>query len=281
VQHSLRWIDKAHEHGWDVLLDAAAYVPTSNLNLSTHRADFVSLSFYKLFGYPTGIGCLLIHKSKFNKLKKSVFAGGTVSLVANTYSAYFLKPGYEKFESGTLNYLAIPAISLGLDYMRAIGMQNVSQRIKDLSMIILSGFKQLIHDNGLPLIKLYGPKDIKKRGGTFLVNLFDEDGRPFSLHEITKRANNELISLRTGCFCNPGIDELNHGLSADELRNYFTSRDQGAYEDMTRFLNRMRGAVRISVGIPTTGHDLEKFKTFAKSFLNQKAAKTACCPTTL
>lgn len=281
VQHSLKWIDKAHEQGWDVLLDAAAFVPTSRLNLSTHRADFVSMSFYKIFGYPTGIGCLLIHKSKFNKLKKSVFAGGTVSVVANTYSAYFLKPDYEKFESGTLNYLAIPAISQGLDFISAIGMENISQRIKDLSAVLLSGFKQLIHNNGLPLIKLYGPKGQEKRGGTFLVNFFDEDGQPFSLHEIIQRATDELISLRTGCFCNPGIDELNHSLSADELRNYFNSRDHGAYEDMISFLNRMRGAVRISVGIPTTEHDLEKFKNFARSFLNQKVEKTAATLTIL
>jgi len=160
-------------------------------------------------------------------------------------------------------------------------MENINQRIKDLSLIILSDFKQLIHNNGLPLIILYGPKDVEKRGGTFLVNFLDEDGQPFPLHEIIQRANDELISLRTGCFCNPGIDELNHGLSADELRKYFNGRDHGDYEDMTRFLNRMRGAVRISVGIPTTEHDLEKFKTFAKSFLNKKVARTASSPAIL
>jgi hypothetical protein len=41
-------------HRWLVMLDAAAYVPTHALNLSRTPADFVSLSFYKVFGYPAG-----------------------------------------------------------------------------------------------------------------------------------------------------------------------------------------------------------------------------------
>ncbi len=43
---------------------AAAFVPTSKLDLSVHHPDFVSVSFYKIFGYPTGIGCLLVKKIK-------------------------------------------------------------------------------------------------------------------------------------------------------------------------------------------------------------------------
>jgi len=59
VQHPLAWIEQAHEHGWDVLLDAAAYVPTNRLDLSRWHPDFVALSFYKMFGWPTGVGCLI------------------------------------------------------------------------------------------------------------------------------------------------------------------------------------------------------------------------------
>ena len=54
VKHPLEIIDEAHDRGWDVLLDAAAFVPTSRLDLSAVRPDFVSISFYKMFGYPTG-----------------------------------------------------------------------------------------------------------------------------------------------------------------------------------------------------------------------------------
>ena len=64
VQHPLDLVDEAHDRGWDVLLDAAAFVPTNRLDLSVVRPDFVTLSFYKMFGFPTGVGCLLIRKDR-------------------------------------------------------------------------------------------------------------------------------------------------------------------------------------------------------------------------
>lgn len=63
---------------WFCLLDVASYVPTSELNLGQHRADFVVLSFYKMFGYPTGLGALLVRKSSSYVLQKRYFGGGTV-----------------------------------------------------------------------------------------------------------------------------------------------------------------------------------------------------------
>ncbi|HEX7556783.1 MAG TPA: aminotransferase class V-fold PLP-dependent enzyme, partial [Leptolinea sp.] len=59
VQHSLDWIERAQKKGWDVLLDGAAFVPTNYLDLSRYHPDFVCLSFYKIFGYPTGVGALI------------------------------------------------------------------------------------------------------------------------------------------------------------------------------------------------------------------------------
>ena len=273
VQHSLEWVKRAQDLDWDVLLDAAAFVPTSKLDLSVVKPDFVSLSFYKIFGYPTGIGCLLVKKSKFGKLKKPWFAGGTITLSAVTYCSYFLKPDHEKFEDGTINYLDIPAITNGLNFITAIGMENISNRINELSLVILSELKALQHDNGEPLIKLYGPKNNKNRGGTFLLNFMDVQGHQYPLQHIEQMANAKTISFRTGCFCNPGIDELNHCLSADQLRSYFVGREDGDYFEFIDFIGKMRGAVRISIGFPTSRLDIQKFILFAKTLLNRPLAK--------
>jgi molybdenum cofactor sulfurtransferase len=48
------------DHKWKVMLDAAAYAPTQPLDLTEFPADFVAVSFYKLFGFPTGLGALLV-----------------------------------------------------------------------------------------------------------------------------------------------------------------------------------------------------------------------------
>ncbi len=269
VQHSLSWIKTAQEKGWDVLLDAAAFVPTSKLDLSVHHPDFVSLSFYKMFGYPTGVGCLLVKKSKFSKLEKPSFAGGTITLSAVSYSSYFLKCDHERFENGTINYLNIPAITNGLNFIEAIGIETIHLRIKELSYFILSELKHLRHDNGRPLTKLYGPAHTENRGGNFLLNFFDVSGEQYPFQYIEQTANAEKISFRTGCFCNPGIDELNHGLSKEQLKNYFIARDHGDYYDFINFTGRLRGAVRISIGLPTIKEDIEKFMSFAKRFKNK------------
>ena len=65
---------------WYVLLDAASYVSTNPLNLDDIQPDFVCISFYKIFGYPTGIGALLVKCSALSSLKKNYFGGGTVDM---------------------------------------------------------------------------------------------------------------------------------------------------------------------------------------------------------
>ena len=79
VQHALEWIPQAQEAGWDVLLDAAAFVPTNRLDLSSWHPDYVALSFYKIFGYPTGIGVLLVRRPALAKLRRPWYAGGTLT----------------------------------------------------------------------------------------------------------------------------------------------------------------------------------------------------------
>ena len=63
---------------WLVLLDAAAYVSTNPLDLSVYPADFVSVSFYKMLGYPTGLGALLVRSDRSDLLQSKYFGGGTV-----------------------------------------------------------------------------------------------------------------------------------------------------------------------------------------------------------
>ena len=70
VQHPLEWIERAQARGWDVLLDAAAFTPANRLDLGRWTPDFVVQSFYKIFGYPTGVGCLLARRRALAKLRR-------------------------------------------------------------------------------------------------------------------------------------------------------------------------------------------------------------------
>ena len=61
-----------------MLLDAASHVSTSPLDLSSTHPHFVTISFYKMFGFPTGVGALLVRKDCADVLVKTYYGGGTV-----------------------------------------------------------------------------------------------------------------------------------------------------------------------------------------------------------
>lgn len=266
VKHDLEWVRRAADLGWDVMLDAAAFVPTSKLDLGAVQADFVSVSFYKIFGYPTGLGCLLVKKSKFPRLRKQWFAGGTVTLVSVQSGHHYLAGNHERFENGTLNYLDIPALKIGLDYIESIGMDRIGERISGLIRHLYARLKSVRHQDGKPVVRLFGPQNHDFCGGTLIMNFVDREGKTYPFELVEEKANARMISIRSGCFCNPGIDEVNNCLTTEELATYFTSRESGNYHDMIDFLHKMRGATRVSVGIATSGTDLDTFVSFAEGF---------------
>ena len=268
VKHDLSWIKNAQDLGWDVLLDAAAYVPTNKLDLKEITPDFVSVSFYKIFGYPTGIGCLLVNKEKFKKLQKPWFAGGTVSLVSVNSLHHFLINNHERFEDGTLNYLDIPAVKIGLDYIENIGIEKINERVSSLRKYLFEKLEKLQHETGQKLVQIFGPKDHQNLGGTIILGFYNKNGVRYEFEQIEEMANGHNISLRSGCFCNPGIDETNNCLTDNELATYYSSHDNGDYKDMIKFLGKMRGATRISVGIATTKGDIDKLMAFLEELLN-------------
>jgi len=266
VKHNLKWIDIAHENGWDVLLDAAAFVPTNILNLQLVKPDYVSVSFYKIFGYPTGVGALLIQKKAFGKLDKPWFAGGTVSYASVIMPEFFLMENQERFEEGTINYLSIPAVKIGLDWIHELGMNNIQKRLSCLTDYLLKELQNLLHSNGKKLIHVFGPANSENRGSTIIMNFFDSNENKIDVTEIEQRANERNISIRIGCFCNPGIDEITNCITSEELSVFYSSRDDAKY-DKIHFLGKMRGAIRVSLGMMTNYKDCESYIIFCKGFL--------------
>ena len=265
VKHDLSWIQKAQDRGWNVLLDAAAFAPTNRLDLKIVQPDFVSLSFYKIFGYPTGVGCLLVKKTSFDLLRKPWFAGGNVTMVAVLSPQHYLHENHERFENGTINYLDIPAVTIGLRFIESIGRERIGERIQSLMHYLCGELKTMQHATGMKQVHLYGPEDRSKAGGTVIMTFLNPDGSAIPFEIIEQKANTHMISLRSGCFCNPGIDEIFNCVTTEELTRFFSGRTKGNYSDMFSFLKKMRGAVRISVGLATTKADIDKYVQFVSS----------------
>ncbi len=269
VQHPLEWIDAAHVRGWDVLLDAAAFAPTNRLDLDRWRPDFVTVSFYKMFGYPTGVGALIARYEALEKLHRPWFSGGTIAVASVGADRYFMERGAAAFEDGTVDYASLPAVPLGLDLLEEIGIDTIHRRVRCLTGWLIEQLLALRHRSGQPLVTLYGPADTERRGGSVAMNFRDGAGRFIDHTLIEARAAEHGISLRTGCFCNPGAGEVALGLAANELTNCFNAGRNGMTRD--EFLRcvdgESSGAVRASMGLASNFADVHAFVRFAGELL--------------
>ena len=264
VQHSLRWIELAHEQGYDVLLDAAAYVPSNRLDLSVVKPDFVPVSWYKVFGYPTGVGCLIARREALGRLRRPWFAGGSVSIASVQGDRHTPAPDEAGFEDGTLSFLQIPDLASGLSWVSGIGLDLIHQRVMCLTGWLLGRLAALRHGNGQPMARIYGPASTRDRGGTVAFNLLDPGGRIIDERAVARDTAAAGISIRTGCFCNPGAGEGAFNLTKADWRK----ATPGRARTMDQYLDLLGlpsgGALRASVGLASNVEDLERFLAFVK-----------------
>jgi molybdenum cofactor sulfurtransferase len=198
VHHPLEWIEQAHGHGWDVLLDAAAFVPTNRLDLSRWHPDFVALSFYKMFGWPTGVGALIARRDALAKLERPWFSGGTIVAAFVQREWYQSAPGHAQFEDGTVNFLNLPAVEIGLRHLDRIGIDTIHTHVEALAARLLERLASLGHGNGAAAAMIYGPPDLDRRGATIAFNFLHpgrarrrralrRPRRPSAQHLVTDR----------------------------------------------------------------------------------------------
>jgi selenocysteine lyase/cysteine desulfurase len=273
VKHPIELIARAHDCGWDVLLDAAAYVSTHRLDLREVRPDFVSVSFYKMFGYPTGIGCLLVRNARLAKLHRPWFAGGTVNFATVGGRRHILSPGEAGFEDGTLNYFAIAAVDIGLRHLAKAGIDAIHTRVDCLTSWLLERLLSMRHTNGRPMVRIYGPLTTTMRGGIVTMNFYDPEGHLLDYRRVEELAGQQGISFRTGCFCNPGPGEAAEGITGEDVAAALARNPD---LNLPLFLQmiaheggKSAGAIRVSFGIASNFADAHRFAEFAASLRDQ------------
>jgi selenocysteine lyase/cysteine desulfurase len=304
ARHPLSWVARAQGAGYDVLLDAAAYAPTSRLDLRVVRPEFVTVSWYKVFGYPTGVGCLVARRDALARLSRPWFAGGTIWGVSVQGGWHRLLSSEAAFEDGTVNFLSIPDVTCGIDWVSSIGMDMIGQRVSILTSWLMRGLAGLKHSNGSPMILLYGPGEEAHagtgrsgsspapegesagRGSTVSFNFLDPLGRLVDERAVSRDAAAAGISLRTGCFCNPGAGEWAFGLSRKAVGGTFARRQlmrrsflRPGMTTVDDYLGKLGlptgGAVRVSVGLASTLADVEAFLDFAEHAYRDRAPDVA------
>ena len=103
------------------------------------KPDFVAVSFYKMFGYPTGLGALIVRRRTLERLQRPWFSGGTV--VAANVQGDMVVPhsGHAGFEDGTVDYLGIPAVEIGLRHLERIGIDTIAAASREPRQLAARG----------------------------------------------------------------------------------------------------------------------------------------------
>jgi selenocysteine lyase/cysteine desulfurase len=270
VRHPLELVERARAAGYSVLLDAAAFLPTSRLDLSRVPADFVALSFYKLFGLPVGVGALVARREALDRLERPWFSGGAVEWASVAVERHRLLPGAAGFEDGTLPFLDLHLVSAGLGWLDQLGWERLGRRVSTLTAGILERLSSLRHGGGRPLVQLHGPPGLLGRGGTVTFTLRDEAGAVIPYERVERRADEWGVVLRGGCFCNPGASEAAFGWSAGPHVSWLQSLEPGSFRPTMlaeRLGGRPVGALRVSVGVPTVARDLDRLNACLETFL--------------
>ncbi|KAK7077079.1 hypothetical protein SK128_012878 [Halocaridina rubra] len=248
---------------WYVLLDASSYVSTCPLDLSELKADFVPISFYKIFGYPTGLGCLLVSHRASEALHRVYHGGGTILMADSRDMVMVPRPVlHEEFEDGTLPYLDVIALRHGFDVLKKLtgGMENIQQHVYHLARYVHHCLRSYRHANGKPVAELYsqsGEWNVNTHGSIVNFNLLDSDGSYIGYSRVEKASTLCNIHLRTGCFCNPGACQMYLNISKDRLRQQFEA-GHICGDDYDLVDGFPTGSVRISFGYMSTYEDADK-----------------------
>uniref|UniRef100_A0A7G3ASK4 Molybdenum cofactor sulfurase n=1 Tax=Lutzomyia longipalpis TaxID=7200 RepID=A0A7G3ASK4_LUTLO len=260
--HSRKLPTEFKNSEWFVCVDAASFVATNYLNLQTFKPDFVCISFYKIFGYPTGLGALLVSKRAENVLKKRYYGGGTVKIAMSQLNFHEKRDClHERFEDGTIPFLSILSLLHGFNTLKRLippknganTMQRISKHTFNLAKYLRDRLAAMKHPSGKDVIKLYADTDYstpKSQGGIVNFNILHSNEMFVGFAEFSCMAAVCNILIRTGCFCNPGACQRHLELSNDVVREHFQAGH--ICGDSNDLINGIpTGSIRVSVGYMT------------------------------
>ncbi|KAK5945656.1 hypothetical protein PMZ80_002862 [Knufia obscura] len=273
-----------------VLLDAASYLTTGRPDLSDHDAapDFITLSFYKIFGYPD-LGALLVRKSASTVLThRKYFGGGTVNqltVIGGAFRTLRSQNLHDFLEDGTLPFHNIIALTHAINVQRHLfgTAEDISKHTAHLLAWLYARLTSLKHSNHRPVFEIYGDRnatygDVKTQGPILAFNVLRSDGTYVGKTHFERLAIDCGFQLRTGGVCNPdGIASM-LDLAYWEVRDNFAHGVQCG-GDIDVMGAKPTGIIRVSLGAMSIMSDLERFVDFVEYFLVENTTGTSSLAT--
>ena len=178
-------IATAHAHGVPVLVDGAQSIPHMRVDVRELDADFYVFSGHKVYG-PTGVGVLYGKENWLDRLPPYQGGGEMIQHVSFEKTTFNELPF--KFEAGTPDYIGTTGLARALDYVSALGMDNIAAYEHELTTYATRRLKEI------PGMRLFGESEQKGSVISFLVGQI----HPFDLGTLLDRLG---IAVRTGHHC--------------------------------------------------------------------------------
>lgn len=150
----------AHEHNVPVLIDGAQSVPHMTVDMQDLDAEFFAFSGHKVYG-PTGVGVLYGKEEWLNKLPP--YQGGGEMIQSVSFEKTVFEQAPLKFEAGTPDYIGTTGLAKAIDYVTAIGMDNIAAYEHELTEYATRRLKEV---DGL---RIFGEAEHKGSVISFLV----------------------------------------------------------------------------------------------------------------
>lgn len=217
---------QAHSKGAVVILDMAQSIPHMKIDVQKLDIDFAVFSGHKMYG-PMGIGVLYGKESLLEKTPPFLFGGDMIEYVFEQSATFAPVP--QKFEGGTQNVEGAVGLSAAIDYINAIGFENISPIENNLTAYAL----QKLLEN--PYIEILGSKLPENRAGVIAFNV--KDVHP---HDVSSILDADGIAIRSGHHCaHPLMKYL--GINAScrlSLSFYNTEEDIDALSESLKNVRR-------------------------------------------
>ena len=211
----------AHEHGAQMLVDAAQSIPHLKVDVQKIGCDYLAFSGHKMLG-PTGVGILYAREELHEDIEPTAIGGGTIEDVGLDY--YRLNESPQRFEAGTPPIAEIIGLGKATDYLREIGMGSIKRHEEELTKRMYHGLREI------PQVEIYGPENSEnseKRIGIVSFNVQDQN--PHNVALALDISGN--IMVRSGHHCTIPLMKI--------------------------FLNRPRGSVRASTYLYNTKEEVD------------------------
>lgn len=276
-------VERYRQRGWAVCVDAAALAATNPVDLATYGADFACVSFYKVFGLPSGLGALVARRDALEKwfaADRPYFGGGTVEAVAARNAFVAMRRDWSaRYEDGTVAFANIATLAVSLDTIASLGgMAAVQRHTFTIASWFASQLLALRHWNGVRCFDVYGhwsaQPTLANQGSIVAFNGHRADGSWIGYSEVSKLAGLHKVMLRTGCFCNAGACEKWLGLEQDAARENLALGHR-CWDDHDVLRGKPTGAVRVSFGWPSTMRDAEAVLLFLRECFVESCAPVA------